>query len=97
MAKIEGYCLRCKGKSEMHNVKQVVMKNGRAAAKGTCSCGTNMFKILGGPSSASTSKKTSKSKKSKKGGKYRSKKSTKSKSKSKSKRKTKSRRKSKKA
>ena len=84
----------------MHSVKEVTMKNGRKAAKGQCSCGTNMFKILGGPSSASKSKKSkskkstkSKSKKSKKGGKSRSKKSTKSKSK----RKTKSRRKSKKA
>jgi hypothetical protein len=91
MVELIGYCLKCKKKTKMHNVKEVTMKNGRKAAKGTCSCGTNMFKILGGPSSASKSKsKKSKSKskkKSKKGGKSKSKKS-------KSKRKTKSRRKS---
>jgi hypothetical protein len=96
MVDLVGYCLKCKKKTKMHSVKEVTMKNGRKAAKGQCSCGTNMFKILGGPSSASKSKKSksTKSKKSKKDGKSRSKKSKKA---TKSKRKTKSRRKSKKA
>ena len=47
MAKIIGYCMKCKAKREMANTKEVKMKNGRMAAKGTCvKCGTNMFKIL---------------------------------------------------
>ena len=98
MTKVEGYCLKCKKKSEMHNVKEVTMKNGRKAAKGTCSCGTNMFKILPGSSSSKKSASTSSKSKSKKKSKSKSKKGGKSKSKkTKSKRKTKSRRKSKKA
>jgi len=44
----EGYCVKCKSKKEMKDVKEVVMKNGRKANKGICvSCGTNMFCILG--------------------------------------------------
>ena len=47
MATNEGYCVKCKAKREMINVKQVKMANGRPALKGTCSvCGTGMFKIL---------------------------------------------------
>ena len=47
MAKIIGYCMRCKDKREMADTKEVTMKNKRKAAKGTCiKCGTNMFKIL---------------------------------------------------
>ena len=43
-----GYCVKCKSKKEMKDVKEVVMKNGRKANKGICvSCGTNMFCILG--------------------------------------------------
>lgn len=43
-----GYCVKCKSKKEMKDVKEVVMKNGRRANKGICvSCGTNMFCILG--------------------------------------------------
>jgi hypothetical protein len=38
----------------MKNEKQVTMKNGRRAISGTCSvCGTKMFRIGGGGSSAS--------------------------------------------
>lgn len=44
----EGYCVKCKAKSEMANASEVTMKNGRRAMKGTCSkCGTGMYKILG--------------------------------------------------
>jgi len=47
MAANEGYCVKCKAKREMINVKQVKMANGRPALKGTCPvCGTGMFKIL---------------------------------------------------
>jgi hypothetical protein len=45
---MEGYCVKCKAKREMVNPKQVTMKNGKAAATGTCKvCGTKMFKIGG--------------------------------------------------
>lgn len=44
----QGYCVKCKAKSEMANAQEVTMKNGRRALKGTCSkCGTGMYKILG--------------------------------------------------
>jgi len=47
MAANEGYCVRCKAKRVMANVKEVKMANGRPALKGTCPvCGTGMFKIL---------------------------------------------------
>jgi Zn finger protein HypA/HybF involved in hydrogenase expression len=45
----EGYCVKCKAKKEIVNAVEEVMKNGRKAIKGTCpTCGTVMFKILGG-------------------------------------------------
>lgn len=44
----EGYCVKCKAKSEMIESKEVTMKNGRKALKGKCKkCGTGMYKILG--------------------------------------------------
>jgi hypothetical protein len=47
MAANEGYCVKCKAKREMIDVKQVKMANGRPALKGKCPvCGTGMFKIL---------------------------------------------------
>jgi len=52
----EGYCVKCKAKKEIVDAIEEVMKNGRRAIKGKCpTCGTVMFKILGGkatPSSA---------------------------------------------
>jgi ribosomal protein S27E len=40
----EGYCVKC---------KEETMKNGRKAIKGKCpTCGTVMFKILGGKATA---------------------------------------------
>jgi uncharacterized Zn finger protein (UPF0148 family) len=54
----EGYCVKCKAKKEIANGVEEVMKNGRKAIKGKCpTCGTVMFKILGGkaaPAAAST-------------------------------------------
>jgi Zn finger protein HypA/HybF involved in hydrogenase expression len=48
----EGYCVKCKAKKEIVNAVEEVMKNGRKAIKGKCpTCGTVMFKILGGKAS----------------------------------------------
>lgn len=44
----EAYCVKCKAKKEIKASKEVTMKNGRKALKGTCpTCGTGMFKITG--------------------------------------------------
>jgi Zn finger protein HypA/HybF involved in hydrogenase expression len=49
----EGYCVKCKAKKEIINGVEETMKNGRKAIKGKCpTCGTVMFKILGGKASA---------------------------------------------
>jgi uncharacterized Zn finger protein (UPF0148 family) len=45
----EGYCVKCKSKKEITQAVEETMKNGRKAIKGKCpTCGTVMFKILGG-------------------------------------------------
>jgi len=45
----EGYCVKCKAKKEIAEAVEETMKNGRKAIKGKCpTCGTVMFKILGG-------------------------------------------------
>jgi len=47
----EGYCVKCKAKKEIVDAVEVTTKNGRKAIKGKCpTCGTVMFKILGGKS-----------------------------------------------
>jgi len=49
----QAYCVKCKSKRDMKDEKQVTMKNGRPAISGTCTvCGTKMFKIGGGGSTA---------------------------------------------
>jgi hypothetical protein len=46
---VEGYCVKCKTRKEISDGVEETMKNGRRAIKGRCStCGTVMFKILGG-------------------------------------------------
>ena len=54
----EGYCVKCKAKKEIIDGAEETMKNGRKAIKGKCpTCGTVMFKILGGkatPAASST-------------------------------------------
>jgi uncharacterized Zn finger protein (UPF0148 family) len=51
----EGYCVKCKAKKEIVEGVEEVMKNGRKAIKGKCpTCGTVMFKILGGKATASS-------------------------------------------
>ena len=54
---VEGYCVKCKAKKEIIDAVEEVMKNGRKAIKGKCpTCGTVMFKILGGKAVAPASK-----------------------------------------
>jgi len=49
----EGYCVKCKAKKEIIDGMEETMKNGRKAIKGKCpTCGTVMFKILGGKATA---------------------------------------------
>ena len=41
------YCTKCREKQEMKEPKQIAMRNGKPALKGTCTvCGTGMFRIL---------------------------------------------------
>ena len=52
MTEYTGYCVKCKAKRKMEDVKEVTMKGKggtkRRAAKGKCpKCGTTMFRILG--------------------------------------------------
>ena len=52
----EGYCVKCKAKKEINDAAEETMKNGRKAIKGKCpTCGTVMFKILGGKGTPPTS------------------------------------------
>lgn len=52
----EGYCVKCKAKKEISDAVEETMKNGRKAIKGKCpTCGTVMFKILGGKASSGSS------------------------------------------
>ena len=45
---MEGYCVKCKEKREIKDAKEVTMKNGRKAMKGSCPvCTTGMFRIMG--------------------------------------------------
>ncbi len=49
----EGYCVKCKARKEIIDAVEETMKNGRKAIKGKCpTCGTVMFKILGGKAAA---------------------------------------------
>lgn len=43
---VKGRCMKCQDQREMKDPKQVKLKNGRDAVKGTCpKCGTKMFKM----------------------------------------------------
>lgn len=49
----EGYCVKCKARKEIADAVEETMKNGRKAMKGKCpTCGTVMFKIVGGKAAA---------------------------------------------
>ena len=40
------YCVKCREKREIKDPKEVTLKNGRPAVKGTCpKCGTKVFRI----------------------------------------------------
>jgi len=55
----EGYCVKCKARKEIVGGVEETMKNGRKAIKGKCpTCGTVMFKILGGKGSAAATPPT---------------------------------------
>lgn len=55
---VEGYCVKCKNRKEISDGVEETMKNGRKAIKGRCpTCGTVMFKILGGKAAVSDSAK----------------------------------------
>ncbi len=44
--KVEAYCVKCRKKVEMKDAKEVKLKNGKPAMKGTCpKCGTGVFRI----------------------------------------------------
>lgn len=60
----EAYCMKCREKREMVDEEEVVMKNGRPAAQGTCpECGTKLFRIKSTKDSTVTNDKaTAKSK-----------------------------------
>ena len=46
---MEAYCVKCKGKKEMKDVRETVSKNSRKMAKGICpDCGTKMNRFLKG-------------------------------------------------
>ena len=43
---VQAYCVKCRKKVDIANPKEVKLKNGRPAVKGTCpKCGTNVFRI----------------------------------------------------
>lgn len=45
---ITAYCVKCNEKINIKNPKPYIMKNQRAAVKGTCpKCSTKVFRILG--------------------------------------------------
>jgi hypothetical protein len=45
---VQGYCVKCRKKQEIQGAKEVTLKSGRPATKGTCpKCGTKMFRIGG--------------------------------------------------
>ena len=43
---VQAYCVKCRAKTDIKDPKEVKLKNGRPAVKGTCpTCGTNVFRI----------------------------------------------------
>jgi hypothetical protein len=42
----QGFCMKCRDKRDLTEVKAIVMKNGHPAIQGKCSvCGTRVFRI----------------------------------------------------
>ena len=53
MAEVEAYCVKCREKRDIKDPEEVTMKNGRPAMQGTCPvCGTKLFRMLSGSTSA---------------------------------------------
>ena len=51
---VEGYCMKCKKKSEMKNAKEVVGKNGRVRVEGKCTkCDCKICTFVKTPKKAS--------------------------------------------
>ena len=45
---MQAYCVKCKGKVEISNPKQVTLKNKKKAIQGICPrCGTKVFRLGG--------------------------------------------------
>jgi hypothetical protein len=43
---MQAYCVKCRAKREIKNIKSIIMKNGQPATQGMCPvCGTKMFRI----------------------------------------------------
>ncbi len=43
---VQAYCVKCRAKTDIQDPKEVKLKNGRPAVKGTCPiCKTNVFRI----------------------------------------------------
>ncbi len=43
---MQAYCIKCRAKREMKEVRSITMKNGKPATQGTCPvCGTKMFRV----------------------------------------------------
>ncbi len=43
---MQGYCVKCRAKREIKNVKAITMKNGKPSVQGVCPvCGTKMFRV----------------------------------------------------
>jgi len=44
----KGRCMKCKKEVEIKDAKEIIMKNGMKAMKGTCgACDTKVFRIVG--------------------------------------------------
>jgi len=44
---LTAYCVKCRAKREIKDPKEIKMKNGRPAVKGTCpKCGIKVFRIV---------------------------------------------------
>ncbi len=42
----QAYCMKCRKTVEIKDAKEIALKNGRPAVRGTCeSCGTKVFRI----------------------------------------------------
>ncbi len=46
---VVGFCVKCRKKVTLKGAREVTLKNGRKAMKGTCpNCGTTVYVFIGG-------------------------------------------------